>query len=205
MSIISTEKVVILDIEFDQEAETKGGKSYKYAAVLVKGKKDKGEKRILNSVLTKAPEMKKVLESLSSGDIATIVVEKEDESQMFGRVVGVHAGDVPDGVSQVTTTNYSSESKTPFTPFKPKSTYDNKGQQIGNALNNASVLLANGVKRGSLREIAEEILFLSEELRANLEAGKYNKKPAKSSSVDLPFVPDTKEPSVVVDDDTVEF
>lgn len=172
--MLTRTKIIIFDIEQNTEKKKKDG-SGTYKTSIVRGKTSSGQGKdflIMQGTVDKSAELKAALDSLTMGDTATIV-EEQREGTKFTNVVGVHKGDNPDAGSQVVPWSSGGGSNT----YQKKS-YDTTdkdiGAQIGNALNVASLLLANKVEKGSLKEVAERVLYWGEELKAKLKAGVYN-------------------------------
>lgn len=193
--MITTERVTVRDIEPGLETTSSAGRTYKYTSLTVRNSAGSvSEKKILDSTLNKAPEMKEVLNTVKRDDIVTLVLETR-EGTKFSNIVGVYKGDVPDATSQVTEGGKTWNNK--------GSSNDGIGAQIGNALKLAGVLLAHKVVRGDLRETAEMVLYLSEELKSNLLSGKYKK---NEPTVQKTTINQTINPDLgIVDDDDLVF
>ena len=169
--MINKEIVKILDIEQNVEKKKKDGSgSYKVTVVTYKNSSgSKEEKQIMQSSVDKSDAMKISLGSLDMGDVATLALEQK-EGTKFSNIVGIFVGEVSEVSSQLVpyaggyNSNYSKGGKPPF---------DSSGMQIGNALNNACLLLAHKVCKGTPESVAEDILRLSEKLKARLLAGEY--------------------------------
>lgn len=163
---MSTEKVQVFMVNQNTEKQKKDGSSYK-ATILIT---NVGEKLILQSSVDRTPDMKAALESINSGDTVTLVHQARPGSK-FTNVVGVYVGDVPDAQPQQQSGGFTGNSG----GFKGgnKSSYDNTGMQVGHAINNAVLLLAHKVTKGTIETVSEDILRLSEKLKANLLAGRY--------------------------------
>lgn len=188
---MTTEKVMILDIRQNEEKTTAAGKPYKATILQLKGMKDK---LIMQTTVERTPAMKAALESLETGDVATLVHEPKAGST-FTQIVGVYVGDVPDAGPQEQTVQ---QGAAPGGGWKGKSSYtpdsEKPGAQVGNALNCAARLLAAGVLKGTIETAAESVLMASERLKASLLAGKYKVDAATAETAKA-------NKAVVVDDD----
>ena len=173
---------------------TKAGKPYK--ATIISAKTSDGRSKdflITQSTVNKAPDMQAALSSLSMGDTATIV-EEAREGTTFTNIVGVHKGDVPDAASQLVP--YSGNSSGSTATSSQKKDYDSSGAQVGNALKNACLMLANKAMKGSIESVAEEILRVSERLQVKLKAGAYSTNNTSNTTTQNT----SKESDFVVDD-----
>jgi BioD-like phosphotransacetylase family protein len=165
----TTEIVTILNIDQNIEKKKKDGGPYKATILLVKpiSGGQAGERLILQSIVDKAADMQTALNTLQTGDVATLVHQAR-EGSTFTNIVGVYVGNVPDAQSQQAAWNGAGGGGAGKSYQK-----DTTGIQVGNALNNAAILLANKVMKGTLETVAEHVLIIAEKLKAKLKAGTY--------------------------------
>lgn len=192
-------KVTVFNVEQNVDKATKAGKPYK--ATIISAKTSEGRAKdflITQSTVNKAPEMQAALDSLAMGDIATIV-EETREGTTFTNIVGVHKGDVSDAGSQVVPFGSTNSYKAGGTTTYVKKDFDSSGVQVGNALNNACLMLANKVMKGTIESVAEEILRISERLKTKLKAGAYNTEATNTTTAK------TTESNFFVEDEDIPF
>lgn len=157
-----------------------------------KGVKDDGnetEQYIASSFVASNLSLKNQLAALVVGSTYDVQLKKKG---MYWNIEGV----VPAGTSPGKPGRPSGTSggRAAGTSGKSSTYVDNSlGMQVGNALTNATNLIAAGVRKASVEEVAEEILRVGERLRANLQAGKYaaietsSAGQATTTTEDIPF------------------
>lgn len=171
-------KVTIFNVDQNVDKANKAGKPYK--ATIVSAKTNEGRAKdflIMQTTVNRSPDMQTQLSSLVMGDTATIVEEPRAGST-FTDIVGVHKGDVPNAGSQIVPFGAAQPQSKAAGYAGTSSSFDSSGVQVGNALNNACLMLANKVMKGGIESVAEEILRISERLKSKLKAGNYNEPPA---------------------------
>ena len=160
--------VEIIDIVPSLTAAKRDGGTYEAFSISYKNSRGYQEQMLKPAVMIRQNQpLHAKLTALSAGDKVELVFEK---SGMYKNLIDV----IP--VTEVTQTASPPSVATTTKKESYKSTFvDNSvGMQVGNALNNAAVLIANKVVKGTVQMVAEDILRIGERLKANLVAGKYN-------------------------------
>lgn len=195
MSTIETVK--IMDISQNVTKRKKDGGTYTVTTILAKSNEGKVEHNILQNIVDRNAAMKSAVESLEMGDTATLVLETRPGSK-FSNVVGVHSGNVPEAVSQLGESTGGFQKRPNTTATKEWQPADTTGVQVGNALNNAALLLAHKIEKGTLEEVAERVLRTAENLKTKLKAGVYS---TSTETRREPSRPQTQVNTFVEDDD----
>lgn len=190
---MTNEIITIFDIESNVEKEKKAGGTYKVTIIRGKNQSGKGvEYNVLQNIVDSSPDMLKAVSTLTMGSTATLVLETKPNSK-FPNVVGIYEGVVQEATSQVQSKGYAKKE------WSKSSGYDNLGQQIGNAINNAVLLLCNKVEKGGVADIeriAGEIMRISDRLRKNHNASATTASQPQAT---------TKFDNAFVDDDSIPF
>lgn len=174
----------------------KDGGVYKTNVLIFSTRFGAKEKTIADFALGKSPLLAKALDSLVEGDEIEIEL---DESQYKNLVMVKKLSGATDSAA-ITDTKTSAA---PVAATKTATKRDDYGvgMAVGNALNNAALLLAHGIVKGELEEVARDILTLSIKLREDYMAGEFDK-PAvtKTKTVTKKSAPSLKEAIVEVDE-----
>ena len=175
--------VEIVDIVPSIEAEKRDGGTYDAFLINYTNAKGAGEITKPAGVIKKNKELYAKLLALSAGDKVELVFEKQG---MYSNLVDVKS--LSDASALPT-----AAPATKLAPAVKSSFVDNSiGMQVGNALNNAAVLLAHKVVKGTIESVAEDILRVGERLKINLVSGKYAKSEEKAIVIeeDIDFTDD---------------
>ena len=167
-----------------------------YQATVLEYMTDKGPRntRIASFMLSKNEKLQKSISSLEVGSEATLSFDKN--SSNFWDLVAVN------GEGEAVQTSAPTTSKaTVRTMPAPKDDYA-LGMQVGNALNNATLLLSHGILEDTLENVARDVLRVGMMLKNQL---------AEGSIVPMAVSANTTEPttnsdlSVTVDDDDIDL
>ena len=180
--------VEIIKVEKQPERPKRDGGTYAAVVVMYRDNGELKEKAFAASYLKENLAMREQLKSLKEG--VSVDIDLQKNAAGFWNIVAFKPAGT--GVSTTTTTRGGG-----------KTFVDNSvGMQVGNALTNASNLIASGkTKKGdTLKDVAEYVLTLGEELKANHAAGKYayTAEPTKTDST-------TDDLTDVFEDEEIDF
>lgn len=170
---VSKKKTTIKEIKFNRVRVKKDGSTDKVASIKhIQDGKDRQDD-IPNFILKANQELLSKIKKLKAGDDVVLVKEKKGS---FWNIVDI--------VQDVAGIAMDSSSKNDYSI----------GMQVGNALNNAALLMAHGVMKGDLEAVAREVIRVGDRLKASLKG---------DAVVEEPAMP-TKTETVTVDDDDIE-
>lgn len=164
MSYVNT----FVSFKFDAEIEKAAGGTYEGWVLKYSGANDKVFTKAIHKVaMGYTPALQAKLEALKAGDKFTLVTEKKGA---FVSIIDVTVGDALIGDAA------QAPKQTSPTPYQPKTYTDNSiGLQVGNALTNASTLIASGASEFmdmTLLDAAKKIIDIGNELRSHVSAAK---------------------------------
>lgn len=157
-------RVTVTSVAHDIPKERRDGKEY-FASVIhyTDGGVDR-EVSFPTAFLDKNPALRADVRAVQPNTEVELTLEKQG---LYWNTTAIKApGSVPTKTHKTGTNTAAPATKVPFT--------DNSiGMQVGNALTNASTLLASGAMKGTLESVAVEVLKLGESLKARLTAGEF--------------------------------
>lgn len=194
-----TFKATVIEVQFDVVQQLDSGKTFEGVILKYKLKDAAREKKFHKNGFKFIKNLLEQLQSLKPGDHIEITHEKKGEFTNFTNIERL------DGSSGDT-----APAKKAWSPAAGKAPYvDNTvGLQVGNALTNATTLIAHGHSSKSLEDTAIEILLLGNKLRDLVTSGKLDKgvvvKPVptvEKKKAEAPKIIDSDDEIVWEDDD----
>lgn len=165
------DKVVTINPKVDKVS--KAGQPYSVFEIVGSTEQGIKTKSITLQTLQYNSALSDQLHTLKVGDSVEFV---EEQKGQYKNVVGAIIGPGTKGEPYSSSKSNNSAPKSNYVDYKER----DYGLQVGNALNNAAALIAAKAEKGSLKEVAERILYVGEELKQHLKEGKY--KVASSAS-----------------------
>ena len=165
--------VTIIKIDIDVDLVKRDGGTYKGSALAYENTKgDIYKKSIAEAALKFTPELKGKLAKLTPGEKVNLVMQKKGE---FTNLVDVvREGEALPAVDRPT--NTATNTTSTVTRSTGTNTSSAVGMQVGNAISNATLLLAHKVANGTLLEVATMVIQTGELLKAKLESGELTPK-----------------------------
>ena len=177
---MTTKTVKIVQVLKDYEKEKRDGGTYVCTLVVYEEGNYTKEIPIANAFLSKNPTLKDKLHSLKDGQLADLVLQKNG---MYTNLVDVKSA----SEGEIKPAATSSHKTTPSTFVSDNAL----GMQVGNALNNAALLMAHGKSSMGLEDTALMVLEIGERLKARLKSGDLTTKKEESGAIieedDIPF------------------
>ena len=141
-----------------------------YLATVVSYEDEDGiykEIKVANNFLSQSGSLSAMLDKAVGSKFVKIQVEKRGLYTNLKAIVPTDSAPVA-----------ASETTVVAKPTSQRGTFSDNalGMQVGNALTNATTLLASKQRKGTLKEVSIEILMLGEELKQGLASGAYKEK-----------------------------